>query len=142
MSSDWIKLGIHRLETLVAISDQEHERGLQFEVWPPPIMSFYFKKSGIHSFWMKDTPSPLDIIFCHNDRIIDIIAGQPLSLRHVGPNRETNLVVEIPRGLSKKIGLEIGQSAKLQLSIKTTAKLFQNELFKTTQKRLQESLAK
>lgn len=128
--NDYIKIGNHQFQTLVAVTDQEHQQGLKYYSWPPPIMSFYFKKAELHPFWMKDTPSPLDLIFCCDNKIIDIVAGTPFALHHIGPTDVTDLVVEVPANFSNKAGIKIGQSVHLQLSIKTTARLFQHELSK------------
>lgn len=69
MNKDIIVLGKNKFETLVARTPLEHLRGLMFKEWPPPIMSFPYSDAGIKKFWMKNTPSPLDIIFCYAGEI-------------------------------------------------------------------------
>lgn len=127
---DWIILGNNRLETLVAISDQDHENGLMYRDWPPPVMSFPYNKAEQRKFWMKNTPSPLDLIFCNNNKIIAIYAGTPFSEELIGPNVSCNLVVELPQGLSNKLNLQINQRAQLHYSIMTVARRYRNELEK------------
>lgn len=128
--ADKIKIGAQVLETLVAITQQEHAKGLMHCAWPPPVMTFVLSSVGIHKFWMKNTPSPLDIIFCNAGKIIQIYAGQPYSLRHVGPDTPTDLVVEMPYGTAEKLDIKSGQSVILSYSVPTLAKVYQNRLTK------------
>lgn len=50
--------------TAVASTLEQQEKGLMnTNVTNSTFMLFYFYKSGIYSFWMKDTYTPLDIIW-------------------------------------------------------------------------------
>jgi uncharacterized membrane protein (UPF0127 family) len=71
---------------------------------------------------MKNTVSPLDIIFCKNNRIISIMAGQPMSTTMVGPDEPADLVIELPKGTSEKYGFYIGDIVKTVYSTDTAAK--------------------
>ena len=121
---DRILIKDKEFNTLVAISEEEQQRGLMFKSWPPPIMTFDFKKADYHKFWMKDTISPLDIIFCKRDKIIDIYKGQPLSLTFIGPDDKTDMVIEMPLGTAEKYGIKKGDSVNLKYSLNTLAKRF------------------
>ncbi|MDD5750807.1 MAG: DUF192 domain-containing protein [Candidatus Pacebacteria bacterium] len=76
-------------------------------------MLFVFKNEGFHSFWMKNTLIPLDIIFLDkNKKVVQIIkAAQPCqsekcpSYRNQQPSQ---YVLEINAGTADKIGLAIG----------------------------------
>lgn len=108
---------------LVAVSYNEQAQGLMFKEWPPPIMAFPYKKSMLRKFWMKNTISPLDVIFCNNNKIIDIFKGQPLSTVSFGPNIPSDLVVELPYGTCNKLGFKVGDSIKIEYCIDTLIKI-------------------
>lgn len=120
----------YQLDTLVAISEEDHINGLMYHPFPPPIMTFPYNKAEVRKFWMRNTISPLDIVFCNNNKITFICYGEPLSLKHVGPNFPTDMVVELPHGLVKKLGVAVSQNIKLQPSIKTVAALYRYNLNK------------
>lgn len=101
-------------DSVLAVSRDEHTRGLMEVPWPPPIMSFISKNSEIKKFWMKNTPSPLDIIFCNNGEVIHIAKGKPFDTTLIGPNIECNLVVEGPQGFSEKNNITLGSKIRLK----------------------------
>lgn len=110
-----------KFPTLLAITPEEHEVGLMWKPWPPPIMCFLFNEPEVRKFWMKNTISPLDIVFCRNNTIIDICHGEPLSEDHVGPNEEVDLVIEFPFGHCKEYNISKGDLIKLNHSLKSIA---------------------
>jgi len=92
--------------SLVAQTDKEKEMGLMFMPEPTPIMCFPYKKRDL-SFWMKNTPARLDIIFCCDGKIKSIKYGEPYStnLIHGG---ESDLVIEMPFGSCSKFNFKVG----------------------------------
>jgi uncharacterized protein len=94
--------------TLVARTEAEQQVGLMHKPWPPPIMCFPYETAGIRRFWMKNTISPLDIIFCNANKVIGIYRGEPLSTSLIGPSEASDLVVELPAGMADRMGLKIG----------------------------------
>lgn len=123
--SDAVVIGGRQLPTLVALTEDEQARGLSGASWPPPVMSFPFKSATIRKFWMKETVTPLDIIFCRAGKIIAIHRGEPLSLKFIGPNSPTDMVVELPAGSAAKYNVCIGQNVNLKYSVKTVARKFE-----------------
>ena len=121
-NGDKITLGEHQFETLVAVSDEEQAIGLMFQKWPPPIMTFPFAKRSVRKFWMKNTPSPLDIVFVRANEIVGIETGEPMSTRCVGPDQPVDLVVELPAGTCEAKGITVGQLVKPKFSIQTVAR--------------------
>jgi hypothetical protein len=119
---DQVLLKNKNYSTLVALTEEEHYKGLMGKAWEPPIMSFLFPKLGVHKFWMKNTISPLDVIFCKNGSIISIEYGEPMSLDLFGPDKEVDLIVEVPAGMSKINNINIGDNVKLILSKDTEFK--------------------
>jgi hypothetical protein len=94
--------------TLVAVTESEQRIGLMYQQWPPPIMSFPYKKAAPRRFWMKNCISPLDIIFCRAGCVVGIFKGEPMSTKLVGPNEPSDLVIELPAGTASKLGLQVG----------------------------------
>lgn len=119
---DRVIVGHKDFPTLVAVTPREHQQGLMFKPWPPPVMSFPYDTAEIRKFWMKDTPSPLDIIFGKDDKVVGIYRGKPLSLECVGPDIPSDLVVELPQGTVDSCDIKIGSDLKLYCSLKTIAK--------------------
>ena len=92
----------------VAVTEAEQRQGLMFQEWPPPIMVFPYRSASYRKFWMKNTISPLDIVFCKANCVIGIFKGEPLSTKLVGPDEPADLVVELPAGTAENLGLNIG----------------------------------
>lgn len=109
-------------QTKVAITEAEQRQGLMFQKWPPPIMVFPYNTAGYRRFWMKNTISPLDIIFCKANQVIGIFNGEPMSTKLVGPNEPSDLVVELPAGTANHLGLQIGDYIGYSPTHETIAK--------------------
>ncbi len=125
---DKISIGNHIFETLVAVSEEEHIKGLMGKSWPPPVMIFPYKNAEMRKFWMHKTISPLDIIFCRNNKIIGIFEGKPMSTAMLGPNEPSDLVVELPLGTAEKCGIKIGDKINIKYSIQTIVKKYEREI--------------
>ena len=93
---------------LIAASDHERRQGLMWQEWPPPIMAFPYEKPSFNKFWMKNTISPLDIVFCKGSSVIGVFKGEPLSTTLVGPNEASDLIVEFPAGTADRLGIKPG----------------------------------
>lgn len=122
--NDKIKIGDNIFDTLVAITEEEHSTGLMWKKAPTPIMSFPYDKPDIHKFWMQNTIVPLDILFCRSNKIIDIKKGSPFSVDLLGPDKLTDLIIELPLGNVEKYNIAIGQKVDLKYSIITLAKKY------------------
>lgn len=106
----------------VAITEDEQRQGLMFQKWPPPIMVFPYRTAGYRRFWMKNTISPLDIVFCKANQVIGIFKGEPLSTKLVGPDEPADLVVELPAGTADQLGLQVGDYVGYSPTKETIAK--------------------
>lgn len=116
------------INTVPAITEDEHMTGLMFKDSVPDSMSFLFTKASINKFWMHNTKIPLDILFCNNNKIIDICSGVPYSKEYIGPNLYSNLVVELPKGYCEKNQIRIGDNVRVKLSISKLADFFEIKL--------------
>jgi uncharacterized membrane protein (UPF0127 family) len=110
-----LRIGEHEFDSLLAISPQEQETGLMFCHWPPPIMAFPYPSPRVNRFWMKSTPSPLDIVFSLNGKITSIHEGEPYSTAGIGDYTPSDLVVELPRGTCQSMGIGCGDEIKLTI---------------------------
>ena len=100
----------------VADTPAKRTMGLQYrkELGSDRGMIFLFPSESPQTFWMKNTPIPLDMIFIDSERKIVGIIEQtvPFSLdaRSVGvPSR---FVLEINGGLAKRQGIQTGDRVR------------------------------
>ena len=105
--------GEHRFAAEVAATQEEQARGLMFRTQLGPDEAMIFPRQGdVASFWMKNPPLPLDIIFIGQDRKIINIAAQttPYSLDSVSALGPTSAVLEIPGGRAAELGIGPGDA--------------------------------
>jgi len=106
----------HEFAVEVARTAEEQARGLMFrtELGPDEGMLFPRNPPDIASFWMKNTPLPLDIIFVdEGGQIINIAANTvPYSLDPVSAIGLTGAVLEIPGGRAAELGIEPGDTVE------------------------------
>lgn len=102
----------------VADTPTKRELGLQYrkELAADRGMIFLFPASSLHSFWMKNTPLPLDMIFIGSDRKIAGIVEQtvPFSLEPRSVGAPSQFVLEINGGLSKRLGIRAGDAVRFE----------------------------
>lgn len=113
MKQGYIYIYNNIFNSLFALSHEEQEKGLMNQSWPPPVMSFVYQRPAINKFWMKNTPSPLDIVFSNNGKITQICKGEPHSTSIIGDNEFSDLVIELPYGTVKSSGIKLGHEIGL-----------------------------
>ena len=100
----------------IADTPLKREMGLQYrrELGDDKGMIFLFPSESLQSFWMKNTPIPLDMIFIGRDRKIVGIAEQtaPFSLEPRSVGAPSQYVLEINGGLSKRHGFKAGDAVR------------------------------
>jgi len=108
--------GSHDFLVEIADDDEERQRGLMFR---PPLpddrgMLFQFPASGEQAFWMKNTPSSLDIIYiAPNGRIVSIAKYTTPQSEQTYPSRgAANGVLELNAGRADAIGAKPGDVVK------------------------------
>lgn len=111
--------GKHAFRVESAKTSEEQARGLMFRTNIPADggMLFYpYPGDGgpprEASFWMKDTPSPLDIIFIRADGTIARIAENttPFSEAPIGSGEPVAAVLELRGGRSTELGIAEGDA--------------------------------
>ena len=90
---------------LMERTDLATDQGMLF-VWPNLVLN---------SFWMKDTPLSLDIIFIGEDKNVQEIAADtvPNSEDLITPAEPYQYVLEVLAGTAEEIGLEVGTPVSL-----------------------------
>ena len=103
----------------LATTPAQQAHGLMFS---PPLaartgMLFMFAKEGPRSFWMKNTPISLDMLFFDsNGRLVNIIANtEPFSLTLRKSQKAAQYVLEIGGGEAARLGL--GSLTRLHLPV-------------------------
>lgn len=95
----------------VAVTAQEQEQGLMHRtaLHPGHGMLFPFPQPRTASFWMKNTPLPLDLLFMRPDGTIStILHGQPEDLQPLTANEPVSAVLEIGGGEAARLGITAG----------------------------------
>jgi uncharacterized membrane protein (UPF0127 family) len=128
--SNKLIIGENELDTLLALTEEEHENGLMWVPEPAPIMTFVFNTVEPRKFWMRNTISPLDIIHCNDNKVISINQGIPMSEDFIGPDEPVNMVVEMPAGRASELGVRPGDKVNIFYSKQTRAKLLRNYMEK------------
>lgn len=115
----FVKVGPHVIFVEVAKTPEQWERGLMFrdELALNQGMLFYGRESKPQSFWMKNTPLSLDILFIDkNMRIIHIAENTtPFSLKAIPSLKPALHVLEIRGGRSKSLNIKEGHLVELHL---------------------------
>jgi uncharacterized protein len=100
----------------IAATAEKRERGLMYRRELPPDhgMLFIFPAERVNSFWMKNTPIPLDMIFISRERKIVGIVHEtvPFSLAGRSVTVPSQYVLEINGGLSRRYGFKAGDAVR------------------------------
>jgi uncharacterized membrane protein (UPF0127 family) len=96
----------------VADSPEALERGLMYrkELRDGHGMLFVFPDESEHSFWMKNTLIPLDMLFIAGDgRIVGVHPdATPLSTAQITVGKPSRFVLEVPGGFAARHGVASG----------------------------------
>ena len=108
--------GEHKFMVEIADDDAERARGLMYR---PSLdddrgMLFQFPAASEQSFWMKNTPSSLDIIYIDpQGRIVSIAShATPYSEAPLPSNGAANGVLELRAGRADEIGAKPGDQVR------------------------------
>lgn len=108
----------HAFRVEIADTSAKREMGLQYrnELADDQGMLFLFPAEEILTFWMKNTPLPLDMIFIGRDRkIVGIVReATPFSLAPRSIGAPSRYVLEIKGGLARQKGIEAGDSVRFE----------------------------
>jgi uncharacterized membrane protein (UPF0127 family) len=101
----------------LARTREQLARGLMYrtELAEGAGMLFIFGDEAERSFWMSNTPIPLDIIYIRNDATIVSIAANttPYSEKQIPSRGPARYVLEVPGGWSARHGVKPGDRLTL-----------------------------
>ncbi len=101
-----------RFDIEIADTPAKTQQGLMFRetMEDDQAMLFIFPFLDHHSFWMKDTYLPLDMIFIDNNQVVvDVYYGAvPFSEENIIPRELSLLVLEVKAGVVQRNNIGIG----------------------------------
>ncbi|NNF18866.1 MAG: DUF192 domain-containing protein [Flavobacteriaceae bacterium] len=104
----------------IEIADNEYETqtGLMYRqsMEKDRGMLFIFPDERIHSFYMKNTEIPLDILYLSSDMKVASIKenAEPYNETSISSGVPVQYVLEINAGLSRELGIQVGDSIAYQ----------------------------
>jgi uncharacterized protein len=105
----------------IASTPSERERGLMYVKNLPEHsgMLFVFPRERIQSFWMKNCPLSLDMIFVNADReVVGIVtSAEPFSTEPLSVGKPSIYVVELVAGSAKRYGIKVGDKLNFKSEI-------------------------
>lgn len=105
----------------IEIADNPYlrEKGLMYKYYIPDTigMLFIFPKEDYRSFWMKNTPSSLDILYATQDfEIIKIHENtQPYSVGSIPSGEKAKYVIEVKAGFVARYQIKTGYRFKYEI---------------------------
>lgn len=114
------RAGPHQFQVEIARTRVQQDRGLMFRTDIPADGGMLFTPYPAEgapreaSFWMKNTPSPLDILFIRADGRIAAIAANatPFSETPVKSGEVVTAVLEINGGKAAELGIAVGDRVR------------------------------
>src|SRR5438093_7648568 len=102
----------------VAATRVARERGLMYRtsLAEGRGMLFVFDADGNHSFWMKNTLIPLDMLFIARDGLVVGIHANatPLSMANIQVGKPSRYVLEVPGGWAARHGIAAGAQVEFR----------------------------
>ncbi|MCF3651817.1 DUF192 domain-containing protein [Synoicihabitans lomoniglobus] len=113
-----IKVGDQPVEMQLALRRAEMEKGLmgRRDLKPGQGMFFAYRDPQVLSFWMRNTPTALDIGYFSGDGVLrEIYPLHPFDERAVSSRREDlQYALEVPQGWLASAGITIGDRIDLE----------------------------
>jgi uncharacterized protein len=103
--------GIHRIDTQVAATPEQHATGLMYRKDMPQHegMLFVFSQPAKQCFWMKNTDLPLTAAFISDDgTIVNLVDMKPKTLDSHCSTKPVRYVLEMNQGWFIKRGMKAG----------------------------------
>jgi uncharacterized membrane protein (UPF0127 family) len=110
--------GAHAVRVEVVRSDEDRARGLmnRTRLDGDAGMLFVFEESDDHSFWMKNTFIPLDMIFVdEGGRVAGVVErAEPLTLQSRTIGKPSRFVLEVNGGWASAHGVHAGDRVRFE----------------------------
>lgn len=109
-----------KLDIEIADTEYETQTGLMYrrDMAPSQGMLFIFDSAGLHSFYMKNTLIPLDLLFIDEDLRVATIHknAQPLDASGIPSRVPVQYVLEVRAGLTERWGVSEGDKIRFERS--------------------------
>ncbi len=110
--------GVHPVEVEIADTPAARTRGMMWRTSVPAGtgMLFIFPSEEEHSFWMRNTLVPLDMLFLdHSGQVVGIVAqAEPQTLDRRSVGKPSVYVLEVAGGWTEKAGVLPGARAEME----------------------------
>jgi uncharacterized membrane protein (UPF0127 family) len=107
-----------RLDVEIASDDPSRSRGLMFRRSLPEDsgMIFVFQEESFHSFWMKNTLIPLDMLFIDaQGKVVGVVENaEPRTLSSRSVEGDSRFVLEVNGGWCARHGVAAGDAVALE----------------------------
>jgi hypothetical protein len=107
-----------RVAVEVVRSDEERRRGLMYRqhLAPDAGMLFLFEEDEVHTFWMKNTLIPLDMIFIRSDFTVAGVVenAKPRTTTSRAIHDVSRYVLEVNGGWAKENGIGPGATLRFE----------------------------
>jgi uncharacterized membrane protein (UPF0127 family) len=107
-----------RLEVELMLTDEHHQRGMMYRrgLADDKGMLFAWSQPAIHSFWMRNTCIPLDMLFIDREGFVAGIIENVPTLNDEGRSIDCPVpyVLEVAAGWSRKHGVAAGQRVEIE----------------------------
>ncbi|MBI4093287.1 MAG: DUF192 domain-containing protein [Candidatus Kerfeldbacteria bacterium] len=113
-----VTVGRTTVDAEVAATDATRQGGLagRDSLGPGQGMLFVFDQPAPHSFWMQGMKFPLDIIWIHDGRVVEIAERVPVptgTAPVITPRVEANQVLEVNAGFTERYQVTIGSAVQV-----------------------------
>jgi len=107
-----------KVEVEIADTPEKRARGLMYrnDLGENQGMLFLFPAPVVQTFWMKNTPLSLDLIFIASDmRIVGIVeSATPFSTDSLSVSEPSQFVLEVRGGFCQRHGVRAGTTARFE----------------------------
>lgn len=105
----------------IANTEEKRQLGLMYRTGLPEMhgMLFLFPREGLLSFWMKNTPRSLDIIYINSSHTIISIARNtiPFSEENLPSGKPAQFVLEVNGGFCQRHGINEGDRIEFPIDL-------------------------
>ena len=114
-----VMIGGQQFKLWLATTTAEQTAGLMHVTYLPSDrgMIFLFHHTAPKTFWMKNTPLPLDVIFLHGSTVVRLYTMKPMNSHQLYPSvQPVTAGIELCGGTCAKLGLKPGDQIHLPVS--------------------------